>query len=147
VDWKGLKDVDQINMDSTSSLHGSSFHRPSTEVRFSAWLPPLPKTSGINVPQDSGCLIFTFSSYIPWQHPKYSLRLTVLHSISPCVPENTHQTFHTETLRRACFTLHTCRSPSEEGRVAFLPARVQDTIPFAFSYSKREPISPGMASM
>ncbi|XP_065598291.1 protein FAM131B [Cyrtonyx montezumae] len=31
VDWKGLKDVDQINMDSTSSLHGSSFHRPSTE--------------------------------------------------------------------------------------------------------------------
>uniref|UniRef100_A0A8D2PCM9 Family with sequence similarity 131 member B n=1 Tax=Zosterops lateralis melanops TaxID=1220523 RepID=A0A8D2PCM9_ZOSLA len=35
VDWKGLKDVDQINMDSTSSLHGSSFHRPSTEV--SAW--------------------------------------------------------------------------------------------------------------
>uniref|UniRef100_A0A8C9FGB4 Uncharacterized protein n=1 Tax=Pavo cristatus TaxID=9049 RepID=A0A8C9FGB4_PAVCR len=32
VDWKGLKDVDQINMDSTSSLHGSSFHRPSTEV-------------------------------------------------------------------------------------------------------------------
>uniref|UniRef100_A0A8C4WLM4 Uncharacterized protein n=1 Tax=Gopherus evgoodei TaxID=1825980 RepID=A0A8C4WLM4_9SAUR len=32
VDWKGLKDVDQINMDSTSSLHGSSIHRPSTEV-------------------------------------------------------------------------------------------------------------------
>ena len=32
VDWKGLKDVDQINMDSTSSLHGSSLHRPSTEV-------------------------------------------------------------------------------------------------------------------
>jgi len=32
VDWKGLKDVDQINMDSTSSLHGSSFHRPSNEV-------------------------------------------------------------------------------------------------------------------
>ncbi|KAJ7335275.1 hypothetical protein JRQ81_013216 [Phrynocephalus forsythii] len=31
VDWKGLKDVDQINMDSTSSLHGSSIHRPSTE--------------------------------------------------------------------------------------------------------------------
>ncbi|XP_006506793.1 protein FAM131B isoform X1 [Mus musculus] len=31
VDWKGLKDVDQINMDSTSSLHGSSLHRPSTE--------------------------------------------------------------------------------------------------------------------
>lgn len=35
VDWKGLKDVDQINMDSTSSLHGSSLHRPSTEVRSS----------------------------------------------------------------------------------------------------------------
>lgn len=33
VDWKGLKDVDQINMDSTSSLHGSSLHRASTEVR------------------------------------------------------------------------------------------------------------------
>uniref|UniRef100_A0A8D0KSW4 Uncharacterized protein n=1 Tax=Strix occidentalis caurina TaxID=311401 RepID=A0A8D0KSW4_STROC len=33
VDWKGLKDVDQINMDSTSSLHGSSFHRPSTELK------------------------------------------------------------------------------------------------------------------
>uniref|UniRef100_A0A8D2IXW7 Uncharacterized protein n=1 Tax=Varanus komodoensis TaxID=61221 RepID=A0A8D2IXW7_VARKO len=32
VDWKGLKDVDQINMDSTSSLHGSSIHRPSTEM-------------------------------------------------------------------------------------------------------------------
>ncbi|XP_039099015.1 protein FAM131B isoform X2 [Hyaena hyaena] len=31
VDWKGLKDVDQIHMDSTSSLHGSSLHRPSTE--------------------------------------------------------------------------------------------------------------------
>ncbi|XP_036916554.1 protein FAM131B [Sturnira hondurensis] len=31
VDWKGLKDVDQINMDSTSSLHGSSLHRPSAE--------------------------------------------------------------------------------------------------------------------
>ncbi|KAL8202716.1 UNVERIFIED_CONTAM: hypothetical protein K2H54_023251 [Gekko kuhli] len=31
VDWKGLRDVDQINMDSTSSLHGSSIHRPSTE--------------------------------------------------------------------------------------------------------------------
>ncbi|XP_053156560.1 protein FAM131B isoform X2 [Hemicordylus capensis] len=31
VDWKGLKDVDQINMDSTSSLHGSSIHRPSSE--------------------------------------------------------------------------------------------------------------------
>ncbi|XP_051030664.1 protein FAM131B isoform X1 [Phodopus roborovskii] len=31
VDWKGLKDVDQLNMDSTSSLHGSSLHRPSTE--------------------------------------------------------------------------------------------------------------------
>lgn len=42
VDWKGLKDVDQINMDSTSSLHGSSLHRPSTEV---SRLPscPLPK--------------------------------------------------------------------------------------------------------
>lgn len=36
VDWKGLKDVDQINMDSTSSLHGSSLHRPSTEVRAPA---------------------------------------------------------------------------------------------------------------
>lgn len=35
VDWKGLKDVDQINMDSTSSLHGSSLHRPSTEVSAS----------------------------------------------------------------------------------------------------------------
>ncbi|KAM4873810.1 protein FAM131B isoform 2-T2 [Thomomys bottae] len=31
VDWKGLKDVDQMNVDSTSSLHGSSLHRPSTE--------------------------------------------------------------------------------------------------------------------
>lgn len=31
VDWKGLKDVDNLNMDSTSSLHGSSTHRPSTE--------------------------------------------------------------------------------------------------------------------
>ncbi|XP_038597184.1 protein FAM131B isoform X1 [Tachyglossus aculeatus] len=31
VDWKGLKDVDQTNVDSTSSLHGSSIHRPSTE--------------------------------------------------------------------------------------------------------------------
>ena len=37
VEWKGLKDVDQINMDmSTSSLHGSSLHRPSAEVRPSA---------------------------------------------------------------------------------------------------------------
>lgn len=33
VDWKGLKDVDQINMDSNSSLQGSSLHRASTEVR------------------------------------------------------------------------------------------------------------------
>lgn len=40
VDWKGLKDVDQINMDSTSSLHGSSLHRPSTEVRPSVLSPP-----------------------------------------------------------------------------------------------------------
>ncbi|KAM9216819.1 protein FAM131B isoform 2-T2 [Dugong dugon] len=31
VDWKDLKDVDQIPMDSTSSLQGSSLHRPSTE--------------------------------------------------------------------------------------------------------------------
>ncbi|XP_054859065.1 protein FAM131B [Eublepharis macularius] len=31
VDWKGLREADQINMDSTSSLHGSSIHRPSTE--------------------------------------------------------------------------------------------------------------------
>lgn len=40
VDWKGLKDVDQIHMDSTSSLHGSSLHRPSTEVRPRARPPP-----------------------------------------------------------------------------------------------------------
>lgn len=39
VDWKGLKDVDQIHMDSTSSLHGSGLHRPSTEVRPCAQLP------------------------------------------------------------------------------------------------------------
>lgn len=45
VDWKGLKDVDQINMDSTSSLHGSSLHRPSTEVRPPAQLPPHQRTS------------------------------------------------------------------------------------------------------
>lgn len=42
VDWKGLKDVDQIHMDSTSSLHGSGLHRPSTEVRPCAQLPPPP---------------------------------------------------------------------------------------------------------
>uniref|UniRef100_A0A8B9FTV0 Uncharacterized protein n=1 Tax=Amazona collaria TaxID=241587 RepID=A0A8B9FTV0_9PSIT len=38
VDWKGLKDVDQINMDSTSSLHGSSFHRPSTELHETCFM-------------------------------------------------------------------------------------------------------------
>lgn len=44
VDWKGLKDVDQIHMDSTSSLHGSSLHRPSTEVRTHAQQPPNQRT-------------------------------------------------------------------------------------------------------
>uniref|UniRef100_A0A670ZQ11 Family with sequence similarity 131 member B n=1 Tax=Pseudonaja textilis TaxID=8673 RepID=A0A670ZQ11_PSETE len=43
VDWKGLKDVDQINMDSTSSLHGSSIHRPSTELSMEDTTSILPK--------------------------------------------------------------------------------------------------------
>ncbi|XP_063106721.1 protein FAM131B isoform X4 [Cavia porcellus] len=43
VDWKGLKDVDQINMDSTSSLHGSSLHRPSTELSMEDTTSILPK--------------------------------------------------------------------------------------------------------
>lgn len=46
VDWKGLKDVDQINMDSTSSLHGSSLHRPSTEVSPVRSVVPVPKDLG-----------------------------------------------------------------------------------------------------
>ncbi|XP_019356130.1 protein FAM131B isoform X2 [Alligator mississippiensis] len=43
VDWKGLKDVDQINMDSTSSLHGSSIHRPSTELSMEDTTSILPR--------------------------------------------------------------------------------------------------------
>uniref|UniRef100_G3U305 Family with sequence similarity 131 member B n=1 Tax=Loxodonta africana TaxID=9785 RepID=G3U305_LOXAF len=43
VDWKGLKDVDQIPMDSTSSLQGSSLHRPSTELSMEDTTSILPK--------------------------------------------------------------------------------------------------------
>nr|XP_033779897.1 protein FAM131B isoform X2 [Geotrypetes seraphini] len=43
VDWKGLKDVDQINMDSTSSLHGGSLHRTSTELSMEDTTSILPR--------------------------------------------------------------------------------------------------------
>lgn len=57
VDWKGLKDVDQINMDSTSSLHGSSLHRPSTEVSP----PPQLLTAGpLKDPRNKATKLLTF---------------------------------------------------------------------------------------
>ncbi|XP_029437267.1 protein FAM131B isoform X2 [Rhinatrema bivittatum] len=43
VDWKGLKEVDQINMDSTSSLHGGSLHRTSTELSMEDTTSILPR--------------------------------------------------------------------------------------------------------
>lgn len=58
VDWKGLKDVDQIHMDSTSSLHGSGLHRPSTEVRPCAQLPPPPG------PKEFDLLLIYFISFL-----------------------------------------------------------------------------------
>ncbi|XP_030043991.1 protein FAM131B isoform X2 [Microcaecilia unicolor] len=43
VDWKGLKDADQINMDSTSSLQGGSLHRTSTELSMEDTTSILPR--------------------------------------------------------------------------------------------------------
>lgn len=148
VDWKGLKDVDQINMDSTSSLHGSSLHRPSTEVS-----PPTPGAHRTSE-RPQGQSRPTAHPFILCLNAKHSFRLTLLQNVSPTFFKIQAK----RSARKSSFLMLISGKASLLQAILEVPRREEGGYPHSWTclgyprpflspHSKPEPISPGMASM